>query len=227
MKKRPQAVILLSGGLDSATTLFFARREGYDCNCLIFDYGQRHKKEIARARRLARRARSRSTVVRISLPWKGSSLLDRKLPIPERRTPREIQKKIPSTYVPARNTIFIAYALSYSESIGARAVFIGAHAQDSSGYPDCRKKYFHAFQETARLGTRQGVEGKGIEIITPLITMSKREIIELGAALQVPFRLTWSCYYGGSSPCGVCDSCLLRKKGFKEAGIDDPLIAQE
>ncbi|MDD5496576.1 MAG: 7-cyano-7-deazaguanine synthase, partial [Candidatus Omnitrophica bacterium] len=158
MKKK--AVILLSGGLDSAVTLFFALGKGYECHCLLFDYGQRHAREEATAKALAKRARSRITTVKIELPWKGSSLLDRTEPIPEGRSIAQIRKGIPSTYVPARNTIFLSMAASFAEAIGAREIFIGAHSEDSSGYPDCRKDYLEAFGKVLRLGTRSGLEDR-------------------------------------------------------------------
>jgi len=217
-----KAVVLLSGGLDSSTTLYLAKKQGFDCYCLIFDYAQRHKKEIESARSVARSARCKYTVVRISLPWGGSSLLDvhRNVPLASDRS----EKSIPSTYVPARNIIFLSSALSYAEAINAKAVFIGAHAQDYSGYPDCRPEFYRAFRKAAAHGTKSGVEKKGIEIKTPLIMKNKAEIVRLGVSLGVPFELTWSCYKGGLKPCGKCDSCYYRAKGFKEAGMIDPLI---
>ena len=221
IKKRQKAVVLLSGGLDSATTLFLARREGYDCRCLIFDYGQRHKKEILFAKRLSRSVHSPYRVIKIHLPWKGSSLLDRRMTIPAQRTFAQMKKGIPSTYVPARNTLFLAYAMSFAESIGARRLFIGAHLQDSSGYPDCRGTFINAMKRVIRFGTRNGQNG-GLDISAPLINKSKKDIIKLGASLGVPFQYTWSCYRGGKSHCGRCDSCILREKGFSEAGVRDP-----
>ena len=208
-----QAIILLSGGLDSAVTLYFAKSKKFECRALIFDYGQRHRREIEAAKRIAKAAGVKFEVIKISLPWKGSSLLDK------RSISRSKGSIIPSTYVPARNIIFLSFALSFAEASGACAIFIGAHAQDYSGYPDCRPEFFRAFNKAALTGTKTGVEKKGIEIKTPLINMGKADIIRLGSRLKVPFELTWSCYKGGRVPCGVCDSCHYRNKGFKEAGI--------
>ncbi|MDD5730824.1 MAG: 7-cyano-7-deazaguanine synthase QueC [Candidatus Omnitrophica bacterium] len=214
-KKR--AVVLLSGGLDSAVTLYFAVRKGYEPFCLIFDYGQRHSKEISAAKSVARSCGSDFSVVKISLPWKGSSLTDKKLKVPD-----EVKEGIPSTYVPARNIIFLSFALSCAEATGAEAIFIGAHAQDYSGYPDCRPQFYRAFKKVIKAGTKSGVENKKIEMVTPLIDKTKAQIIRLGKSLGVPFGLTWSCYRGKSKPCGKCDSCFYRAKGFREARLIDP-----
>ena len=218
---KAKAVVLVSGGLDSAVTLFYAVDKGYDCHCLIFDYGQRHKKEIAGAEAIAKYAAAKFHVVKLNFPWKGSSLLDKGAGIPSDRSISEIKKGIPSTYVPGRNTIFLSIASSFAEAIGAKAVFIGAHFEDSSGYPDCRKGYLEAFDKVVRLGTRAGL-GNRLALKFPLIDKSKKDIVKLGKDLGVPFGLTWSCYRGGAVPCARCDSCILRAKGFKEAGIDDP-----
>ena len=218
-----RAVVLLSGGLDSTTTLFYAKEKGYKVSALIFDYGQRHKKEIIRAKRIARLAHFDCTVLKIGFPWKGSALLDKKIPVPIRRKIDE--KIIPVTYVPARNIIFLSYAASFAETIGARTIFIGANARDYSGYPDCRPEFFKIFQEVLKKGSKSGVEGKAIRIATPLVHMTKAQIISLGLKLKVPYHLTWSCYMGEKIPCGVCDSCHLREKGFKEIGCKDPLYA--
>ena len=220
-KSLGKAVVLLSGGLDSATTLFLAKRQGYKPSALIFDYGQRHRREIAFAKRLAKRAGVSSTVVRIGLPWGGSALLDRSWALPKQRSFSAMDRTIPSTYVPARNTVFLSFALSYAEVLGARAIFIGVNALDFSGYPDCRPDYYKAFGSLARLATKAGVEGRRIAIKTPLIRKSKAQIVRLAKRLGVPFQWTWSCYAGGSRPCGVCDSCLLRSKGFRQAKVKD------
>src|SRR3989338_10040988 len=222
MKK---AIVLLSGGLDSATTLYFARLQGYKCFCLSFDYGQRHKKEIESAKKIAQAAKSPLRVIKIRLPWKGSSLLDKSLIIPQFKDSRAqgLKGSIPSTYVPARNIIFLSFALSFAEATGAQAIFIGAHAQDYSGYPDCRPEFYRAFKKVISTGTKSGVENKGIKIQTPLIGETKARIIRAAKKLGVPFALTWSCYQGGRVPCEECDSCYYRAKGFGEAGIRDPL----
>jgi 7-cyano-7-deazaguanine synthase len=228
-----QAVVLLSGGLDSATTLYFARSQGYKCSSLIFDYGQRQRKEIAAAKKIAQSANCRWQVVKIRLPWKGSSLLDRKIKIPAvtkspclagRQASHKVTSSVPNTYVPARNIIFLSFALSFAEAIKAEAIFIGAHVQDYSGYPDCRPEFYQAFSKVISVGTKAGVEKKEIKVIVPLINKNKAQIIRLGSRLDVPFELTWSCYQGGRKPCGRCDSCYFRAKGFKDLGIKDPLL---
>lgn len=212
----------MSGGLDSATTLYLARKEGFRCSCLIFDYGQRHRRELESAKAIAQSAKCPAQIIKISLPWKGSALLDKKqkLPVSGCRLPITI----PSTYVPARNLIFLSFALSYAEAIKAEAIFIGAHSQDYPGYPDCRPEFYRAFSKVVACGTKAGVEKKGIKVKTPLIHKNKAQIIRLGRRLGVPFALTWSCYQGSSRPCGKCDSCYFRAKGFQEAGIKDPII---
>jgi len=221
-----KAIVLLSGGLDSATTLYLARSQGYKCSCIIFDYGQRHKKEIEYAKKIAQAAQCPAQIINIKLPWRGSSLLDKKLRIPQLTNSRthELTNEIPSTYVPARNIIFLSFALSFAEAMGAEVIFIGAHIQDYSGYPDCRPEFYRAFKKVILTGTRAGVEKRSIKIETPLILKTKAQIIRLGRQLGVPFVLTWSCYQGGRVPCGECDSCYYRAKGFSEAGIRDPLI---
>jgi len=217
---KPKAVVLLSGGIDSSTTLYYALNKGYLCRVLVFNYSQRHVREINSAKKIASLAGVDYFVLKLNFPWRGSALLDKNAKIP---LGKEDRKEIPSTYVPARNIIFLSYALSYAESISASEIFIGANAVDYSGYPDCRPQFIKAFQKMALVGTKAGVEGKGIKISAPLIKMKKSEIIKLGAKLGVPYEYTWSCYRGGKIPCGRCDSCILRKKGFKEAGLEDPL----
>jgi len=244
-----KAVVLLSGGLDSATTLYIAQSRGFNCACLIFDYGQRHKREIEYAKKIAKAVNCPWRVIKIELPWKGSSLLNRHIAVPKRdnsltslgageTTPRLRSgqarqfldfarggrgNKIPTTYVPGRNIIFLSFALSFAESIGAQAIFIGAHAQDYPGYPDCRPEFLRAFGKVISSGTKAALEKRKIEIKAPLINKTKAEIIKLGSGLNVPFGLTWSCYRGGRVPCGACDSCYYRQKGFKEAGVSDSL----
>lgn len=213
------AIVLLSGGLDSATTLYDAIAKGYKVYALIFDYGQRHKKEIRCAVALAKKARCDYEIVKISLPWKGSALLDKTMKVPHHR--KLDAKDIPVTYVPARNIIFLSFAASYAEAVGAQRIFIGANAIDYSGYPDCRPEFFKAYADVLKRGLKTGVQGKKIKVETPLIRLTKSQIIRRGIQLRVPYHLTWSCYTGGAKPCGVCDSCRLRAKGFFEAGVDD------
>ncbi|MFH0762315.1 MAG: 7-cyano-7-deazaguanine synthase QueC [Candidatus Omnitrophota bacterium] len=220
-----RGIVLLSGGLDSAVTLYSAKKCGFKCFCLIFDYGQRHKKEINAAKEIARYAGCEFKVIKISLPWKGSALLDAKIKIPKRYALyAKRYTNIPSTYVPARNIIFLSYAASFAEAVGASAVYIGANALDYSGYPDCRPEFYRSFSRMLACGTKAGVENKKIEIRTPLINKTKAQIIKTGIELKVPFELTWSCYNGAASPCGACDSCYFRGKGFLEAGIADPIL---
>ena len=219
-----KAVCLLSGGLDSATTLYVARRDGYLPLALTVNYGQLHIRELASAARIAKHLGIGHEVISIELPWGGSALLDPHIPIPENRTQDEISTGIPPTYVPARNTVFLSLAGSFAEATGSEAIFIGANALDFSGYPDCRPEYFSAFERLLKLGTKCGVEGKSIEIKTPLISLKKADIVRLAVKLGVPLEWTWSCYKGGEFPCGMCDSCFLREKGFREAGVPDPLV---
>jgi 7-cyano-7-deazaguanine synthase len=221
-----KAIVLLSGGLDSAVTLYFAKKQGFHCRCLIFDYGQRHKREIESARRVARAAGCAYKILRIKLPWNGSSLLDKsiKIPLVTRLEGQGVASRVPSTYVPGRNIIFLSLGISYAEAINAKVIFIGANAVDFSGYPDCRPEFYRAFSKVIVTGTKAGIKGEGIKIKTPLISKTKAQIIRLGAQLGVPFKLTWSCYKGGKRPCGKCDSCFFRAKGFAEAGIYDPAL---
>ncbi len=216
MKK---AVVLLSGGLDSAVTFYIAKKD-YECHALVFDYGQRSACEITFAERIASAASSACQVLKISLPWKGSVLLDKTADVPSGAI--SASGEIPSTYVPARNLIFMSFAVSFAEAIGAEAVFIGAHQLDFSNYPDCREDFFESFKETVRTGTKSGAEGHAVRVITPVLDMTKNEIIRTGIELGVPFQYTWSCYEGGKFPCGKCESCLLRAKGFADAGKIDP-----
>jgi 7-cyano-7-deazaguanine synthase len=220
------AVVLLSGGLDSATALHWAIKEkGWRCRALAFDYGQRHRREILAARAVARAARVPLQVVRFALPWGGSSLLGKSGRLPKRPGAQVGRGPLPSTYVPARNTIFLAFALSWADAAEAENIVIGANALDYSGYPDCRPAYCAAVQQVARLGTRLGAEKRRPpKIRAPLLRMSKAQIIALGTRLGVPYGKTWSCYAGGRRPCGTCDSCVLRRKGFQEAGVADPAL---
>ena len=218
------AVILLSGGLDSSTVLYYAKARGFQPSCLAFDYGQRHRVELKRAAAIARQAGCPYRVVTIRLPWGGSALLDKRISLPKRKAidPREI----PVTYVPARNIIFLSFAASFAEAVGARAIFIGANAIDYSGYPDCRPEFFRAFQQALDRGLRSGAQKKTIKIYAPLLRKTKAQIIQMGLKLKVPYGRTWSCYSGGRRPCGACDSCLLRRRGFAEAGVADPLVKE-
>jgi 7-cyano-7-deazaguanine synthase len=220
------AVCLLSGGLDSATCLGVARRGGFECYALSFDYGQRHRIELEAAARVAVHFRVREhRLVRIDLRAFGGSALTADIDVPKRRSP-ELPEGIPITYVPARNTIFLSYALAWAEVLESSEVFIGVNAIDYSGYPDCRPEYVAAFERMANLATKAGVEGRThLRIHTPLAHLNKAGIVKLGMEVGVDFALTHSCYdpsEGGVS-CGQCDSCILRRKGFQEAGFPDPL----
>ena len=220
-----KAVILLSGGLDSSTVLYQAKADGCECYAISFDYQQRHRRELESARAIALSAQVKAhQVVNFDLTqWGGSALTDNQIELPIDRNLAEMSQNIPVTYVPARNTIFLSFAAAYAETIGAQRIYIGVNALDYSGYPDCRLDYIQAMQEVFRLGTKQGREGEAIKIVTPLIELKKTEIIELGNKLGVPWEKTWSCYSGGESACGVCDSCRLRLAAFDELGLKDPV----
>ena len=220
-----KAIVLVSGGLDSATALAIAKSEGYDCHALSFDYGQRHGVELEAARRVAQSMGvSDHRIIRIDLAqFGGSALTDKNIEVPV-----EPGEGIPVTYVPARNTIFLSYALANAEVIGAADIFIGVNAVDYSGYPDCRPEYIKAFEAMANLATRAAVEGKKLTLHAPLIDLSKAQIIEKGIKLGVDYSLTVSCYQADDSgrACGACDSCRFRKEGFAAAGIPDPTVYQ-
>jgi 7-cyano-7-deazaguanine synthase len=222
----PKAVVLLSGGMDSTTVAAVALSRGFDVHALTFRYGQRHKAEVEAARRVAERLRIRRHVILdIDLRAFGGSALTGDLDVPKDTPIDEIGNRIPSTYVPARNTIFLAFALGWSEVLGASDIFLGANALDYSGYPDCRPEFIRSFQTMANLATRAGVEGgQRLTIHTPLIALSKREIIEQGLALGVDYGITLTCYDPApdGAACGRCEACLLRLKGFREAGLEDP-----
>ncbi|MCZ6690468.1 MAG: 7-cyano-7-deazaguanine synthase QueC [Planctomycetota bacterium] len=224
-----RAVVLLSGGVDSATTLAMALSEGKECHALTVDYGQRHRREIDAAERIATSlGAAQHAYLRMDLRPFATSALTGGGEVPRHRAPEEIGQGIPPTYVPARNTILLALALAWAESLEALEIFIGANVQDYSGYPDCRPEFMSAFEEVIRLGTRQGAEGRGeIRILTPLIRWSKAQIVKKGVELGVDFGLTWSCYdpTERGEPCRGCDACLIRAKGFAEAGLPDPLIS--
>ena len=229
MDQRLKAVCLLSGGLDSTTCLAYARREGFDCYALSFDYGQRHSVELDAARRVAKALGAADhRVAKIDLRVFGHSALTANIEVPKGRDEAAMNREIPVTYVPARNTIFLSFALAWAEVLEANDIFIGVNALDYSGYPDCRPEFIQAFEHLSNLATRAGVEGRTqIHIRTPLIQLSKADIVRLGRELNVPFELTHSCYDPDASgrACGACDSCLLRAKGFREAGMTDPACA--
>jgi 7-cyano-7-deazaguanine synthase len=211
--------------MDSATAAAVALSQGFEVYALSFRYGQRHATELAAAGRLAERlAVRRHVVLDIDLRAFGGSALTGDLEVPKDTPLDRIGAGIPATYVPARNTIFLSFALGWAETIGALDIFLGANALDYSGYPDCRPEYIEAFERMANLATRAGVEGRRLRIHTPLITLSKAEIVQLGNRLGVDYALSWSCYdpQPDGSPCGRCEACILRKKGFREAGVDDP-----
>jgi 7-cyano-7-deazaguanine synthase len=222
-----RAIVLLSGGLDSATALYWAKKNGYKPICLSVDYGQRHKRELASAKKLAKAVGAKHLDVKLNLPWLSvSSLLsDSKLRLPDVPIGRIGRDGIPSTYVPGRNTVLVSLAISLADAEGACAIVVGANVLDFSGYPDCRPDFFRAFEKVAKLGTRRGEEKRAIQIFAPLVEMGKAEIVRLASRIGVPLQHTWSCYAGGGRPCGRCDSCKLRAKGFEEAGLKDPVLA--
>jgi 7-cyano-7-deazaguanine synthase len=220
------AIVLLSGGLDSATTLAIARAQAYEIYALSFDYGQRHKRELEAAKRVARSLGAKKhLVVRIDNQIFGSSALTNKADVPKGRSDKEIGTGIPVTYVPARNTIFLAHALGWAETIGAGHIFIGANAVDYSGYPDCRPEFIMLFETLANVATKAGVEGARLQIHAPLIKMSKADIVRKAVELKIDLALTHSCYdpLEDGRACGECDSCQLRRRGFTEAGVKDPI----
>ena len=227
MTAEKRAVVLVSGGLDSATTLAIARAEGFTPYALSFDYGQRHKFELEAARKVcAAHHVARHIVLQIDLRGFGGSALTSDLPVPKNRTPEVMDSGIPITYVPARNTVFLSFAVGWGEVLEAYDLFIGVNAVDYSGYPDCRPEFIHAFEHLARLATRAGVEGRPLTIHTPLISLSKADIIRLGLSLGLDYGLTHSCYdpLPSGVACRHCDSCRLRAAGFAEAHAIDPLI---
>jgi 7-cyano-7-deazaguanine synthase len=226
-KSKFKAVVLLSGGIDSTTTLAIARDLGFAIYALSFHYGQRHSIELKAAKRIAKKYKvPRHLVLDIDLQKIGGSALTADMKVPKRRSSKELKKDIPVTYVPARNTIFLSYALAWAEVIGANDIFIGVNVLDYSGYPDCRPQYIAAYEKMANLATKAGVEGQQkLNIHTPLIEMSKSQIIQKGIELGVDYSLTHSCYdpSAAGEACGECDSCVLRLKGFREAGLKDPI----
>ena len=219
MDKLKKAVVLVSGGLDSVTALAIAQGRGFDCHALSVDYGQRHHSELDAAKRVAEFASVPLKILPLDLRVIGGSALTDDIDVPEHET-----TGIPVTYVPARNTIMLSLALAHAEVLGADDIFIGVNAVDYSGYPDCRPEFIAAFQQMARLATRAGVEGREMTIHTPLIDLTKAEIIQQGIALGVDYSITVSCYQadGEGRACGLCDSCRIRKEGFNAAGVPDP-----
>ena len=228
MSHHKKAIVLSSGGVDSMTAMAIAKSEGYDIYSLSFRYGQRHSLELEAAKKIAILIGAKKhLIINIDLRVFGGSALTDDIEVPKNRAESEMQKDIPITYVPARNTIFLSYALAWAEVLGVSDIFIGVNAIDYSGYPDCRPEYIAAFENMAKLATKAGVEGKTmIRIRTPLIHMSKADIIRRGIELGVDYSITHSCYdpSPAGKACGHCDSCLLRKKGFREAGIPDPTM---
>ena len=223
---KPKAVVLLSGGMDSTTTAAIALSSGFDVHALTFRYGQRHHHELAAARRVAERLGvSQHVILQVDLRAFGGSALTGDLPVPKDTPLGEIGQEIPATYVPARNTIFLSFALGWAEVLGASDIFLGANALDYSGYPDCRPEFIRAFEAMANLATRAAVEhGLPLTIHTPLIALSKREIIARGLALGIDYSMTLTCYDPSpdAAACGRCEACLLRLEGFRQAGIEDP-----
>ncbi|MEI7704364.1 MAG: 7-cyano-7-deazaguanine synthase QueC [Deltaproteobacteria bacterium] len=223
---RPRrAVVLLSGGLDSSTVLAVARKKGFEVHCLSVDYGQRHKGELAAARRVARALGAEShRAARVSLSlFGGSALTDDAIAVPKGRSEAAMGSDIPVTYVPARNTVLLSMALAWAEVLGAHDLFLGVNAIDYSGYPDCRPEFLRAFERLARVATKAGVEGERLRIHAPLLRLSKAGIVRLGTRLGVPYHLTLTCYDPvRGRACGRCDACTLRRKGFEEAGVPDP-----
>src|SRR5580704_4007041 len=228
METKPKAVVLLSGGLDSTTVLAIANASGYESYALSFAYGQRHSWELECARKIAAHSRVKDhRIAQMDLRVFGGSALTADIGVPKRRSLEEMAENIPLTYVPARNTIFLSLALAWAEVLGSSDIFLGVNALDYSGYPDCRPEFIEAFEKLANLATKAGVEGRQhLRIHTPLIAMTKAQIVATGTELGVDYGLTSSCYDPGptGAPCGQCDSCLLRLKGFRENGIEDPIF---
>jgi 7-cyano-7-deazaguanine synthase len=220
-----EVIVLLSGGLDSSTVLAMAKESGFEVVVLTFDYGQRHSRELESARRIAKHFDAKEHImIPLNLGrYLRSSLTRRSMEVPKGRTAEEMGSGVPDTYVPSRNIVFLAIAASIAESRGAEAVFIAANSVDFSGYPDCTPQFIKAFQKALDVGTKSGMEGHGVRVEAPLLNMSKSEIVREAVRLKVPLELTWSCYEGGMKACGRCDSCLLRLKGFSEAGLEDPI----
>jgi 7-cyano-7-deazaguanine synthase len=216
MAKAKEAVILFSGGLDSTTVLYYAMDKGYNCTCLLFDYGQKHKKELRFAIKIVKSVNAKHSIVRIGIPWSNDALTNKDKKVPVHKI---LPKSIPPTYVPGRNTLFLSYALSYAQSISAEAIFIGVNAVDFSNYPDCTPNFIKAYNNVLKVLKTK------ITVHVPLLKMNKAQIIKLGTKLKVPYEHTWTCYNGYDKPCMECDSCKLRAKGFKEAKLVDSALA--
>lgn len=222
-----KAIVLFSGGLDSTTCLYWALDKGYICETLTVTYGQKHAREVRAAQTIAQRLGVKQHNVTLDLPWlAASSLVDKNQAIPQHDLADITNGQIPSTYVPGRNLLFLSVAASLADAIQADAVVAGPNAIDFSGYPDCTPDFFKAAAQAMNLGTERGVK-QGLEVLAPLMDLSKTDIVKLGATLGVPFELTWSCYEGGETPCGHCDSCKLRARGFAEAGIKDGSVEKK
>lgn len=217
-----KAVVLLSGGLDSTTTLAQAIDDGLEVFPISFRYGQRHDKELNSASEICKHYGVKHTVIDIDMSSFRSALTDSKIDVPHDRTGK-LDAEIPVTYVPARNIVFLSIAAGLCESVDADRIYIGANVVDYSGYPDCRPEFFESFENMLAKGTKAGVEGNPLKIITPILNMSKAEIVKTAKKLNVPLHLTWSCYEGGEKACGECDSCILRLRGFREAGYEDDI----
>ena len=219
MKRK--AIVLFSGGLDSTTCLYWALDKGYECETLTVSYGQKHDREVRSARQIADKLGVKQHFLTLDFPWlASSSLVDKNQPIPDQPMEEIESGKIPSTYVPGRNLVFLSVAASLMDAVHADAIVAGPNAVDFSGYPDCTPAFFNAAREAINRGTERGVT-RGVEVLAPLMDLNKADIVRLGAKLGVPFELTWSCYSGGDKPCGHCDSCKLRARGFAEAGVKD------
>lgn len=228
MPQKAKAVVLLSGGLDSSTALAIAHQQGFELHTISFDYGQRHQREVEAASAIARHYHViEQKTVHIDLRAFGGSALTADIAVPHGRAMQEMAHDIPITYVPARNTIFLSFALAYAEVSGSDSIFLGINAIDYSGYPDCRPEYLQAYEQMANLATKASVQdGRRVRIHAPLLRLSKADIIRKGVELGVPYHLTWSCYEGHELACGTCDSCLLRLAGFAEVGLSDPIHYQ-
>jgi len=221
-----KAIVLFSGGLDSTTCLYWALAQGYTCETLTVSYGQKHVREVQAARTIAEKLGVRQHAVTLNLPWlSASSLVDVNQQIPEHKLTDITNGQIPSTYVPGRNLMFLSVAASLVDAVKADAIVAGPNAIDFSGYPDCTPSFFQAAAEAINRGTERGVT-QGVDVLAPLMDLTKTDIVKLGVKLGVPFELTWSCYEGGEKPCGHCDSCKLRARGFEQAGVKDGAIAK-